>query len=777
MKKTILSLLLVTGFLPVLLAQDYTITGTVADVETDEPIAGASIQESATKEAVISNNDGTFKLNIKDKHPVKFIVKHIAYEHLSVKIDPLQTREIEFKLHPRVTHLDEVTVTGKYENSRPYRSESVDVKAIEKSNISGIGNFLRNEPNVGGVRKGALGIDPVVRGFKYSQLNVQLNGGTKIEGGCPNRMDPATAHIDLSDLKSITILKGPYALKYGPNFGGVIDMTTHSTKFYRKFENHIDLLIGGQTNHTGFKSGLGIHGGNNVIAYYFKGNYKQYGDYEAGNEAVIPSSLEQYNVAGSIGIKPAEGHILEVGFDRSWGRNVDFPALPMDERSDDTRLFNMSYLGTEFGDMVNFIRFKVYKSHVEHEMDNKNRPFSDTVVAISNIKAINSGGKLGVNLNLFKGRLETGVDYEQISKDGIRNKNLIMQPNLPQFNEDLWNNALIKNLGVFVEWQRTIKSIDFIAALRYDYNTATSDTLIRNKPNGDAVYENDNTSSSFNNISFSAGITWHVNSSSSLIFSLGRGGRSPDMTERFIILLPISYDPYDYLGNPQLNPEVNNELDLGYRFSRNKIGSVETSVFFSYVTNYITGELVPPSEMKPQTKGVLGVKKFINVDKAYLAGFEFSYATAPHFKWFANLNAAYTMGVNPNAVQYVFEGGEVIDEQIIENDPLPEIPPFEANISAGYKFLNQKLIPEFNIRLVAAQKKVSKAFNETTSPAFTTLNFVLAYHYSANLKVYAGVNNIFNAAYYEHLNRRIIGSSDPLYEPGRLFYMNLIFNL
>ena len=337
MKKTILSLLLLIGFLPVLLAQDYTITGTVLDAETAEPIAGASIQESATKEAVISNDDGTFKLNIKEKHTVKFIVKHIAYEHLSVKIDPLQTKEIELKLHPRVTHLDEITVTGKYENTRPYRSENVDVKAIEKSNISGIGNFLRNEPNVGGVRKGALGIDPVVRGFKYSQLNVQLNGGTKIEGGCPNRMDPATAHVDLSDLKSITILKGPYALKYGPNFGGVIDMTTHSTKFYRNYENHIDLLIGGQTNHTGFKSGLGIHGGNNVIAYYFKGNYKQYGDYKAGNDKVIPSSLEQYNVAGSIGIKPAEGHILEVGFDRSWGRNVDFPALPMDERNDDTQ--------------------------------------------------------------------------------------------------------------------------------------------------------------------------------------------------------------------------------------------------------------------------------------------------------------------------------------------------------------------------------------------------------------------------------------------------------
>lgn len=776
MKKAILSFIFLAGVIPIILSQEYIISGVVTDAETNKPVAGASILELAANVAVISNDDGTFKLFIKDKFPVKFIVKHIAYESLKIRIDPLQTEEIVLQMHPRVTYLDEITVTGKYENTRPYRSENVNVKAIEKTNISGIGNFLRNEPNVGGVRKGALGIDPVVRGFKYSQLNVQLNGGTKIEGGCPNRMDPTTAHVDLNDLKSITILKGPYALKYGPNFGGVIDMTTHSAKFYQKYENHIDLLMGGQTNHTGFKSGLGVHGGNTVMAYYFKANYKQYGDYEAGNDEVIPSSLEQYNMAGSIGIQPAEGHIFEIGFDRSWGLNVDFPALPMDERNDDTRLFNMSYLGTEFGNTVNFIRFKVYKSHVEHEMDNKNRPFSDTVVAISNIKAINSGGKLGVNMNLFKGRLETGVDYEQISKDGIRNKNLIMQPNLPQFNEDLWNNALIKNLGIFAEWQKTIKSIDFIAALRYDYNTATSDTLIRSKPNGDVIYENDNTASTFNNMSFSTGITWHINPSNRLVFSLGRGGRSPDMTERFIILLPISYDPYDYIGNPQLKPEVNNELDLGYRYN-NHIGGIDASVFFSYVSNYITGELVPPSVLKPQTKGVLGVKKFINIEKAYLAGFELSYSTAQQLNWFAHLNAAYTLGINPNAVRYVFEGGEVIDEQVIKNDPLPEIPPFEANITAGYKFFNQKLVPEFNIRMVAAQKKVSEAFNEEASPGFTTLNFVLAYQYNVNLQIYAGVNNIFNSTYYEHLNRRMIGSSAPLYEPGRLFYLNLIFHL
>lgn len=775
MKKTIWAFILLMGLSHILTAQNLSIKGIVKDSESNKPIEGAQILENSKTIGAVTDKDGAFLLDIGGSLPLEIIVTHLAYETQILAIEQIKGDEV-IQLVPKVNYLDEITVIGLYED-KPYRSEIIDVKEIEKSSIVGIGDFLRKKPNVGGVRKGAMGIDPVVRGFKYSQLNVQLNGGAKIEGGCPNRMDPATAHIDLNDLQSIMVLKGPYALKFGPNFGGVIDMTTKSLKFYKKFENHVDLMVGGQTNHTGFKSGLDVHGGNNIVAYYFKGNYKQFGNYKAGNDQVIPASLEQYNVAGSIGVKPAEGHTIEFGMDRSWGRNIDFPALPMDERNDNTRLLNLNYLGTDIGKNINYIRLKVYNSNVEHEMDNKNRPFSDTVVAISNIQAINTGGRLAVNFNTFKGKFEAGVDYEHISKDGVRNKNLIMQPNLPKVYEDLWNDALIKNLGVFAEWQRTFKSVDFIAAIRYDYNTANSDTLFRNKPNGDAVYENSNTSSSFSNLSFSAGITWNINSYNSLLFSLGRGTRSPDMTERFIILLPISYDPYDYLGNPQLNPEVNNEIDLGYRFQNSKIGSFEASVFFSYVTNYILGEVLPPSIVKPQTKGVLGVKKFTNTDKAYLTGFEITYLTSSQYNWFVSLNAAYTMGVNPEAIKYIYEGSDVIEEEIIENDPLPEIPPFEANFAFGYRFLHQKLTPEFNIRFAAAQNKVSESYNERTSPGFITLDFVLNYRYNDFLKVYAGVTNIFNTTYYEHLNRRIIGSKAPLYEPGRIFYLNLIFNL
>jgi len=294
---------------------------------------------------------------------------------------------------------------------------------------------------------------------------------------------------------------------------------------------------------------------------------------------------------------------------------------------------------------------------------------------------------------------------------------------------------------------------------------------------GDAVYLNDSTASQYLNFSLSGGLTWHVNKHDDLVISLGRGARSPDITERFIILLPIGYDPYDYLGNPQLKPEVNHELDVGYRYNGRNIGNMDFSIFFSYVANYITGVLLPPSVVKPQTKGVLGVKQFINIDDAFMSGFELTYNTPQKYFWGVMFNAAYTLGWNPDATVYVVEGGEVVGEKTVRNDPLPEIPPYEMNLAFNYQFFQRRFVPAVSLRIAAAQNRVSQAYNEQASPGFAIVNFNLEYRFSRNFTVYAGVRNIFNKAYYEHLNRNIIGTTYPLYEPGRIFYTNLIFNL
>ena len=159
-----------------------------------------------------------------------------------------------------------------------------------------------------------------------------------------------------------------------------------------------------------------------------------------------------------------------------------------------------------------------------------------------------------------------------------------------------------------------------------------------------------------------------------------------------------------------------------------------------------------------------------------MTGFELSYNTPAKFPWEINFNAAYTMGWNPEGVVYVFEDGKVVGEKMVKNELLHEIPPFDTYISFNYKFFDRKFVPAISMRVAAAQNRVSETYNEQTTPGFVTVSLDIKYQFNNYLKVYAGIKNLFDMPYYEHLNRNIIGTKYPLYEPGRVFYANRMFN-
>ncbi len=61
------------------------------------------------------------------------------------------------------------------------------------------GAILGLDPAVSGIRKSSsFGFDPVMRGFKYDQLNIVVNGLQSANAACPNRMDPPTSQVALN---------------------------------------------------------------------------------------------------------------------------------------------------------------------------------------------------------------------------------------------------------------------------------------------------------------------------------------------------------------------------------------------------------------------------------------------------------------------------------------------------------------------------------------------------------------------------------------------------
>lgn len=752
------------------------IKGNVYNLSTREPVGGVTIDTEKPFLKTVSDANGyfEFKGNFKDEVVLKF--SHDLFEPMkqSLKLIPDTVNDVMVFLKPKAIKLPEAVIYDSHLPITTFASHTTTALELERANPHDLGEYLRSIPGISAVKKGGGNLDPVIRGFKYSQINVLLNGAQAVEGGCPNRMDPASSRIDAEDIERLEIYKGPYALRFGASLGGTVNIITRQPKPSAKPEMHIKGMRSYESNWNGHKEHLSVNGSNKYASFIVSGNRWNYGNYDDGNGNLFKSAFSKYNYNIKLGGHYKEKYNFLFGITQSHHEML-FPALPMDETDDNASLTYTEYKYVPDTGFLKYIAIKGYISDVHHIMDNKNRPSSDTVAAISDVKAFTVGGKAETLLEVFKGRIIFGTDYQQRQKDGKRFKNMIMQPTMPVKKENLWQGAVIENAGTYFEYSKCSRYLHYILSARYDYNHASSDTIKLNNSTNQSLINNSNTSSVYNNISFSGGISHDFGEALSLSLSAGRATRSPDMLERFIILLPVGYDFYDYLGNPQLKPETNNEADLIVKYRHKKTGSAELNLFGSYVQDFIYGKIVPPSEQLPLTQFVKGVKRFENGADVYLYGFELAYASPDTLRLQVSLSAAFTYGIVAESTKHIISTNENY-QVIINNDALNEIPPLETHIQISYKFLSNTLIPTLSCRYVAPQKHVSEAFYETATPDFALINADIRYNYNANLSFQAGVRNLMNKPYYEHLNRRVANTIARLYEPGRIVYATLIFN-
>ncbi len=661
----------------------------------------------------------------------------------------------------------------------PFISAQVSKEQMQSTSSRDVGDYLRSIPNVSGIRKGGGSIDPVVRGFKFSQLNVVLDGGMKIENGCPNRMDPVSSHVEVEELSSISVVKGPFLLTYGPALGGVINLQTEDPHPYPEFQIHGTAMFGYETNWKGAKEHFSLYGGNRRIYFRVSGGYREYGDYRSGGNnvesTVYKSSFRKANVGAKVGVDLSPKQKILLSYNEVHGRDVMFPALTMDEKSDDTKMMALDYSAKNISEKIKSLSIKVYRTDVNHLMDNSNRETWANKQMVADVQAINTGGKAIMGMKFHKHNVTTGLDFENIYKDGTRTMTMQMMGGTSTKKFNLWKTAVIRNAGLFAGYNTVFGSFAVDAAVRMDVNNADSEDTLKLIKNGIEYFNK--TSSQFVNLSGNLGLTRYFSEKYSVSIAFARGTRSPDMLERYIKLLSVGYDSYDYLGNPQLRPETNNEADLTIKYSDKTIGSIYVNGFYSYVQDYISAVMLAPSVIMPATLGAPGVKQFVNADKVVFTGFELGYTSPLTNKLRVSMVAALTFGRIPEVTKYIISAGQVTGETLISNDALPEIPPFETTITLNYRVMTGKIIPKLSYRFVAAQQHVSQAFYEAVTPGFSILNFSVAYKVTRNININAGINNIFDVSYYEHLNRRITGSSEKLYEPGRVFFVNLYLEI
>ena len=108
---------------------------------------------------------------------------------------------------------------------------------------------------------------------------------------------------------------------------------------------------------------------------------------------------------------------------------------------------------------------------------------------------------------------------------------------------------------------------------------------------------------------------------------------------------------------------------------------------------------------------------------------------------------------------------------------MPQIVPLTSHLSLNYD--KDKYWLNFKTRLVAEQDRIAASFGETVTPGFATFDLSGGFKPFADFTIGAAILNMFDTAYYEHLNfsyRNSDTNAGRIYEPGRNFTIYINYN-
>jgi iron complex outermembrane receptor protein len=744
----------------------YVFKGRILDKETNEPLPGTVVKVQGTEKFVSADEQGIFEFKNLTAGSYIFQISRIGYKnvYLKIELEADNISELELHMTPQPLPVEEILVTALQEHVIP--QSDFYTQEIRERAPKDVGELFKDISGFGVIRKGGYAMDPVMRSFKYEQLNVRYDGGIYLSHACPNRMDPVTTHMQAEDLEKIEIVKGPFSVRHGQSMGGIVNLVMKRPQPTDAFRIRTEMESGYETNGDGKRARLSLSASQRYYDFYLAGGTKQFGNYKSGAGFQIPSSFSINDYSLKLGITPWQNHRFQLTWRQSFSRDVMHAGLPMDTRKDDTDIWALDYSSRNLNNKILSLSAKIYWTNIDHVMDNRERPNFNMVRAVATVNSSSAGAKMELGINPLSGALwYIGADHYQLNKDGSRIREVYMNPSTGmmfdpprQFEDYIWQDSKLTDSGIFSEWQQTLgPRLGFLAGARVDFVSSNI-----NNPAPQFIDEYGEVSS-FNesNINLTASLNYALIPTTSLILSAGSGTRSPSLVERYINHLSIGMDGYEYFGNPHLNPETNKqvEISLGRQTSASNL---KLGLFYSYIDNYITAAVDSslPRLFMPN-KEPRFTKRFQNVDKAMQAGFEIS-LNGKIYRYLTYRSAvAYTYGNNRNW-----------------NEPLAEIPPLDAKLAMRYSHPSNRFWSEISGRFVAKQDRVSRSFGETKTPGFTVINLLTHVNLSRYLDLNLGIRNLFDKNYYEHLNRRYINQpiNEIIYEPGRNFIFMVKFH-
>jgi len=642
--------------------------------------------------------------------------------------------------------LKEVELKAKKETFK----DSLEVREIRESSAKDVGEALTKLEGIWKIRKGGIANDVVLRGFYKDNINVLIDDD-RVYAACPNRMDPPAFHVDFSQLERIEIIKGPFDVRHQGSMAGLVNIITKKPEkgFHVKLNasagsfNFINLSP--VISYADDKFNILVGHSYRYSKPYKDGDGKRFTEYANYKPQFINSKAFEINTYWTkLGFKPIENHSVEFSYTKQDARHVLYPYLRMDAIYDKTDRFNMNYQIDGISNMLKSLKFHFYYTKVDHWMDDRYRTSAGMGLwsMATDAKSKTYGGRLEANL----GDLTLGFEAYKRNWDAI-NYMMMMgtQFAIPDVDTE--------SFGLYGQYKKNLSDrLRWVAGLRLDATKTKADS---SKANTNLYFAYKNTRSTSKTDTYPSGnvqLFYELQKGTELFVGLGHSVRVPDPQERYFALRrPMQ----DWVGNPELKPSRNTELDLGIKHSTDK-ALIKATAFYSYVQDYITVH----DQYSPTLNR--NARSYENVDAQFFGGeVDLRLSLTQELFLFGGMS-------------YVHARKETKPEKNINSSRVAEIPPLKTRIALRYD--RGMYFGEVETILSATQNRVDTDLREEKTSGYGVVNIKVGGNFKG-FTLNAGVDNVFDKKYYEYMSyqRDPFRSDFRVPEPGRTFYVNVSY--
>lgn len=787
MKKLILLLLLIKSSL--VIAQNFVLEGRVFDKFTSDPLPEALVFISSNH-FDYTNYKGFYSIKnlVAGNYQIK--ISLLGYKYFEAEIQVNSDNVVKnFYLQPSPIQLENVVVTidrnTQLVRNSPYSTAILSKQEIQQKPSNSIPENLKNISGISIMRDGIWGNEINIRGLSRENIVTLIDGNRIVTS---TDISARLSMIDINDIERVEIIKGASSNIYGSGAtGGIVNIISKSPNFYDKFSlnGKFGVEYNSVNNLKVFSTNL--YSGTSYLSGKISGSFRKAYNTKTPAGYLKNSQFEDFSLSTAVNFLPLTDHLIKLNYQLFKANNVGIPGSSLFTDIADVRypiekreLIFAAYDIDNLSKIIYKVSLKYSHQYIKRKVENipytvQNIPASgnNPPRRIRVLKIEPEADHFNNNIQLYtkllianKLNFITGVDYWDRKYNGFRQRfqkievlnnagavdstidRIIAEKPLPD--------SKMKSIGLFLQGDSEIikNKLLLFNGFRYDFiSIEGSKTLnplyeinngiLNSKPANQKVLW---TERKAKDNSFSGNLGLKYSAFSDLDFTLNSAYafRSPSLEERFQF---IDLGSFVRVGNPDLKSEISKSVDLGIRYYSKNI-SINSSIFYNRFDNLVS-EISGTFDGRP-------ARIRTNIGDARLYGFEFGC----EFNFFLNnvfyLNVAYVKGD---------------DLTFDPHSHLPQIPPLNGLI--GYR---NRLIDLLNIdlSLTVYSKQNKVAIGEPTTPGYGIVNFFLnsttVKFYNTKIRLFAGVENLFNKTYVDHLSsiRGLVKL-----EPGRNIFIKL----